>query len=208
MAAFTIPIAVFLVVIGRDLIVTLFTRTYAASAPIFVVTALGFVPGLLMTDSVLRVYAQTRFLVVLNVVRLVAVAAALLVLMPTLGLVGAALASLVATIVAKVVALARIRHLMAASTRTLLAWRSLATITAASVVAGVVAALASSVDLAVVLRIGVVTTVYVVTYAVLAVWWGVVSEATWRPLVSRLSAHRMTRQPRSADNELAPARER
>jgi O-antigen/teichoic acid export membrane protein len=208
MAAFTIPLAALLIVIGRDLIVALFTKTYEASAPIFVVTALAFVPGLLMTDSVLRVYAQTRFLVLLNVVRLLTVVMALLLLMPTFGLVGAALASLVATVVAKGVALVRMRRLMDASTWTLLPWRSLATITAASATAGVIAAIAGAgVEAHVVVRIALATTVYVVTYAVCAAWWGVVSEATWRSLLSRLSVRRQARAT-APDNQLAPVRER
>ena len=60
----------FLFVVARDLIVTLFTTTYAASVPIFMVWALTILPSIFAVNAVLRVYAQTRFLLVMNLMRL------------------------------------------------------------------------------------------------------------------------------------------
>jgi O-antigen/teichoic acid export membrane protein len=192
MAIVMFPAVGLLVVVSRDLVVFLFTRAYEASAPIFVVSAFAMVPGVLMTDAVLRVYAQTRFLVVLNVVRLIAVVIALAALLPVLGLVGAALASVGAAMAMKVMALARMGRLMGVSVRAVLPWHSLVTIAGAAGVAGVAAALVGAgLDVALVVRIGLVTVVYVCAYGLLAVWWGVVSESTWRPLLAwRPARHR------------------
>ena len=56
------PLAVALVVLARPFIITLYTDVYAASVPIFMVWALTIVPAIFAVDAVLRVYAQTRFL--------------------------------------------------------------------------------------------------------------------------------------------------
>jgi O-antigen/teichoic acid export membrane protein len=208
MAAVIFPAVGLLVVLAGDLIVFLFTRAYEASAPIFIVTALGLLPGLLMTDSVLRVYAQTRFLVVINVVRVIAVALALAALLPTFGLVGAALASLVAASVTKVLALARIRRLMGVSASAVLPWKSLGTVAAAAAVSGVVAALAAGVDAPLVVRIALVSTVYVSAYGLLAVWWGVVNATVWRALVSWRPARRKAAPRPGADSALASTGDR
>lgn len=208
MAAVMFGVAGFMVVVSRDLLVLLFTDAYAASAPVFVVTALTLLPSTFMTDSVLRVYAQTRFLVVLNAVRLCATVLAILVLLPTLGLVGAALAGLVAATVGKLVALARMRRLMAVSTRALLPWKSLGAITAAAVLAGLVASLVPArADLPLIARMALDTVVYGVVYGALAMWWGEVSRTAWRPLVAWLPARRDTSVGPAARKALAVVRD-
>ena len=65
------PLAVFLSISASSLIVGLFTDTYAASVPIFMVWVLTMLPAVMAVDAVLRVYAQTRFLLVMNLVRFV-----------------------------------------------------------------------------------------------------------------------------------------
>ncbi|PYM18812.1 MAG: hypothetical protein DMD81_05015 [Candidatus Rokuibacteriota bacterium] len=178
MAAFMVPAVALLVVLAHDLIVTLFTGAYEASVPIFAVTAIAYLPAALMTDSVLRVYAQTRFLVVLNFIRLFAVALALLALLPVLGLVGAALAMLVASVITKVIALWRLRQLLSVSTRGLLPWRGLAAIVSAAVIAGLVSGMVGAQPhLPAIIRMIVTGVVYVITYGALGLWWGVWSLA-------------------------------
>ena len=56
---------------GADAIIrVLFTERYAASVPVFMVSSLTVLLGTLQVDGVLRVYAQTRLLFALNVLRL------------------------------------------------------------------------------------------------------------------------------------------
>src|SRR5262245_59171593 len=74
LASIVFPLAAVLMLTARSLIVVLFTRTYLASVPVFVVWCLMILPSAFAVDGVLRVYAQTRFLLVMNVARLIIVA--------------------------------------------------------------------------------------------------------------------------------------
>ena len=70
LALVLVPVVGLLLVTSHTLIVLLFTDQYAAAVPIFTIWSLAILPGVFLTDAALRVYAQTRFLVVLNAVRL------------------------------------------------------------------------------------------------------------------------------------------
>ena len=131
----------FLEVVAGDLIVVLFTPTYAASVPIFRVACLAMLLGALMTDAVLRVHAQTRFLTVVNAVRLAVTVIALFVLLPSLQLPGAVLASLLAFAAGKVVSLARLRTLLGVGVSGLVPWRPLAITAVAATAAGALTSL-------------------------------------------------------------------
>jgi O-antigen/teichoic acid export membrane protein len=189
-AMMMLGVAGLMVVVSRDLIVLLFTDAYAASAPIFIVTALTLVPGLFMTDSVLRVYAQTRYLVMLSAVRLVAVVVALVVLMPAFGLVGAAVAGLVAATIAKVAALSRMRRLMDVPMRAVVPWRSLGALSAAAVIAGLCAWLLPLAELPLIVRLALGSFVYLVVYGALVLWSGQLGEGAGRSLTGWLPARR------------------
>src|SRR5206468_6900138 len=60
------PFVGLLLVNARELIVLLFTENYLASTPIFMVSSLYILLTVFQIDGVLRVYAQTRFLFVIN----------------------------------------------------------------------------------------------------------------------------------------------
>ena len=68
------PLAVFLMVDAREVIVFLFTKRYASSAPIFTVWCAMILLTTFQVDGVMRVFAQTRFLLALNLMRLAIVA--------------------------------------------------------------------------------------------------------------------------------------
>jgi O-antigen/teichoic acid export membrane protein len=131
------PLVGVLVVLAQELIVLLFTDAYAASVPVFIVWTLGTLLVVLLTDSVLRVYAQNRFLIIQNILRLVLI----LLLFPWFlghyGLVGAVLVTLVANGSAKLFALARVKTLLDVKLAQLLPWSSLAQILTLSVLAAV-----------------------------------------------------------------------
>jgi O-antigen/teichoic acid export membrane protein len=129
-----LPLAAFLMVSARDIIETLFTARYAASAPIFVAWSATVVLAALPTDCVLRVHAGTRDLLVINVVRLLAVIGSIVPLMRAFGLIGAALATALGLVVAKGAMLWRIGRLLEAGPVRLLPWGTL--LSAAAVAAG------------------------------------------------------------------------
>ena len=131
------PLAVFLVISARYLIVGLFTATYAASVPIFMISALTMLPAVTAVDAVLRVYAQTRFLLVMNLVRFVCVAGLTGWFLSMFGLGGAVLVTLLAMTVVKALGVVRIARLMHVGPREALPWGRLARIAARAGVSAV-----------------------------------------------------------------------
>jgi O-antigen/teichoic acid export membrane protein len=130
------PLVGLLVVTAHKLIVLLFTASYAASAPLFMVWSTSMLFTAIMTDSVLRVHADTRFLIVLNVMRLLVLVLAINLFLSRFGLMGAVLVTLLATLVAKAVALGRIKTILRCRISRLLPWGSLASTLAISAGAG------------------------------------------------------------------------
>ena len=131
------PLAALLVVGAHNLIVGLFTTTYAASVPIFVVWALTMLPAVMAVDAVLRVYAQTRFLLVMNLVRFVCVASLIGAFLSSFGLLGAVLVTLLGLTVTKTLGVVRVASLMHVGVRGALPWRRLAGIAAIAIVSTV-----------------------------------------------------------------------
>ena len=131
------PVAVGLVVLANPFIITLYTDKFAASVPIFMVWALTIVPAIFAVDAFLRVYAQTRFLLVMNLVRLGFVAGLITWFIDTFGLPGAVLVTLGAAIVAKTLGLVKIASLLRVRFVRVLPWATLGRIAARALVAGV-----------------------------------------------------------------------
>jgi O-antigen/teichoic acid export membrane protein len=166
------PLTALLVASASDLIIGLFTQTYAASIPIFIVWVLTMVPGVLAVDAVLRVYAQTRFLLIMNVVRFVCVAGLITAFLSSFGLTGAVLVTLVAVVVTKVLGAARIASLMGVGVREALPWRRLAVMAALSLISLLpLYWLQVSVEWPALARFVVGTGIYVATYLGLT-WLG------------------------------------
>ena len=136
LAFLLLPLGVFLVLMSRELIVGLFTTTYAASVPIFAVWAMTAVlPSIFAVDGVLRVYAQTRFLFWTNLLRLAFVAVFIGVFMSSMGLAGAVVVTFIGTMLVRLLGVARIARLMHVGLRDALPWGRLAAITARSGIA-------------------------------------------------------------------------
>jgi O-antigen/teichoic acid export membrane protein len=120
------PLVVGLVVVAHELIVVLFTDNYARSVPIFMVWVLSLLFTALLTDGVLRVYAQIRFLMLLGLIKLALLALTINWFLATFDLVGAVLVVLLTTVTSKVLALARIKSVMQCSLGQFLPWKELA----------------------------------------------------------------------------------
>ena len=138
------PMVGLLVVTAHSFIVLLFTERYAASVPVFIVSSLGVLLPVIAVDAVLRVRAETRALFGLNLVRLAVTVALIVPLVAWLGLVGAALATVLAAAVAKALGLVRIGRSMRLPVSRLLPWGGLGRIGAAAAVAAAAAALAQA----------------------------------------------------------------
>jgi O-antigen/teichoic acid export membrane protein len=133
------PLVALLCVAAHDIIVLLFTVKYLASVPIFIVWACMILLAPLQVDGVLRVFAETRMILVLNLVRVAIIAGLLKWSLGAFQLLGPVLVIALALLVFKVAALVRMRRLFEVSARDLLPWRKLTSIAIASVAAAAIA---------------------------------------------------------------------
>ncbi len=111
--------------IAHEFIVLLFTSDYAGSVPVFMVWSISMVFAGFLTDAVLRVYAQNRFLILLSSIKLVMVALTIQWFLVRFDLMGAVLVTLVVAFIAKLIALGRVMYLMETRLADFLPWRSL-----------------------------------------------------------------------------------
>jgi O-antigen/teichoic acid export membrane protein len=171
------PLVGLLIVVARELIVFLFTERYVASVPIFMVWSTVMLFAALQTDAVMRVYAQTRFLLACNAIRLAVIALFIHWLLSVFHLPGAVLVTILATAVAKGMALARMKSLMGAGLSDLLPWRSLAAILAVAAAAAVPALIVKSeLGASVFPRLVIASFVYAASYVALLYRFRLLSE--------------------------------
>lgn len=131
-----LPLSGFLVLVSRELITFLFTARYEASVPIFVVWLATLPLAVLQVDGVLRAHARTRALLMLNGLRLLLVFGLMSWSLSRLGPLGAVGVTIVGLAFFKVLALVRIKRLLGVGLPRLLPWNDLATILAATALAG------------------------------------------------------------------------
>ncbi len=164
-----VPLVALLEVVARDLIVAFYTPLYVESVPIFRLWCLTILFSVLQTDAVLRVHARTRFIFVLNLVRLAVIVATIGWALRAFGIPGAALAAVSALALAKGLALARMGSLMGSGLRRVLPWGSLATILAVSAAAAMPALLVGAMlEASPLARTVAVAAVYALAYVALA----------------------------------------
>ncbi len=133
------PLTLFCMVAARQIIVLLFTDKYVASVPIFMAWAAIILLSAFQVDGVLRVFAQTGFLLALNIMRLAIIAVLLLWSLSAFHLLGPVLVIVLATSAFKALALMRMKRLLELNVAQLLPWTSLAALFAAATGAGAVA---------------------------------------------------------------------
>jgi O-antigen/teichoic acid export membrane protein len=171
------PLVGCLLAVAYEVIVILFTETYAASVPVFMVWISAVLLIALLTDGVLRVYAQLKFLTVLGLAKLILVAATIPWFLEVFGLVGAVLATLLTTLLTKAVALARIKSLIGCTLAEFLPWRNLAGILLVAAAAMLPALLLKSVlILPPLLLLPVIASVYLASYIGLVWYSGILSD--------------------------------
>jgi O-antigen/teichoic acid export membrane protein len=187
LAFLLLPLTIGLLVLAQPFIIALYTTKFAASVPVFMVWVLTIVPMMFAVDAVLRVYAQTRFLLVMNIIRFAVVAGLIGVLIGSFSLVGAVLATLTALAAAKAAGVLRIAHIMHVPVTQVLPWRTLARIAARALAAAAPAwwlsQLLSSTPWLAFVAAG---TVYGVSYLVLSYAPGIAEPAAIRlPILER-----------------------
>jgi O-antigen/teichoic acid export membrane protein len=133
------PLAALVVIASREIIVFLYTQKYLESVPILRVWSVLILLSAFPVDGVLRVFARTRLILVLNLVRLAIIAGLMKWFFGTLHLLGPALVIVLAAVVFKIAAIARMKTLFETTFAELLPWRSLANLVCAVVGAAMAA---------------------------------------------------------------------
>ncbi|HKR78820.1 MAG TPA: lipopolysaccharide biosynthesis protein [Nitrospira sp.] len=171
-----VPLTVLLVIIARDVIVMLFTEAYAASVPIFMVSAIAILFAAIPIDGLLRVYAKTQVLLVINLVRLAMIALLIQWTVGAFGLVGAVLVTVLALAVGKTIGLAAAGSLWQVAVRRILPWGALSLIVSVSLAAALPAlAVSYGLQAPPFIRLLLVGAVYGSAYAAMALGFGLVS---------------------------------
>jgi O-antigen/teichoic acid export membrane protein len=164
------PLGALVAVAAREIIVLLFTAKYAASIPILMVWSVTILLATFQVDGVLRVFAQTRLLVALNLMRLVIIAGLIQWSLSKFSLIGPVFAIVLATLAFKTAALARMKWLLQVPVGELLPWRNLAALLGASAGAAAVALVVKSqLDAPKLPLLMATSAAHVITYALL-VW--------------------------------------
>jgi len=184
------PLVALLLIVARDLIVLLFTETYAASVPVFMAWSLAILFAAIPIDGLLRVYAQMQLLLVINIVRLAVVAGGMYWFVSGMGLVGAVLITMLALAVGKAMGLARMMTCWHVDLGRLLPWRELGSIAVATVAVCLPALwVASQVPASPVVRLMVISLIYGGGYIVLAWTAGLVRKSEREILLKWVSRH-------------------
>jgi O-antigen/teichoic acid export membrane protein len=136
-----VPLYVFMLVNARQVMTLLYTDRFAAAVPVFQVVLTLIPLTVVALDYVPRAFADTRFVLAVNVCRLVVTIVALAVLVGRFGAVGAAVAAVTGTAAAKGMAMMRAGSLLGVPVSRLIPWTKLAYLAGASVVAVIVASL-------------------------------------------------------------------
>jgi O-antigen/teichoic acid export membrane protein len=127
----------FLVALAPQVITVLFTGRYLASVPVFQLWTCSLVLAVPCVDAVLRACADTRFLLGLNLLRLLMVVLLITWCLDRFGLPGAVLVMLISTAATRALAVVRICRLTGATAAAVLPWRALATTTLCALAAAV-----------------------------------------------------------------------
>jgi len=167
------PLVAILLLLAPLLIVLLFGAAYQDSVPIFMVWTASTLFTVLLTDGFLRVYAENRFLILQNLLRLFVVVVLIQSFLQRFDLLGAVLVTTVATIIVKVVALQRVKRILETSFKNLLPWKALASTGMLAATAALPAGLfLNYVLLPPALMIVAAGSIYMMSYALLFFWLG------------------------------------
>ncbi len=192
LALFFFPLAAMVMTVAPETIVLLFTRKYLASVPIFIAWTALIPLAAFQVDGVLRVFAQTRLILILNLVRLAIIAGLLKWSLGAFQLVGPALVIALAMAVFKAAALIRIRELLEVKMRDLLPWGRLGgLVLAAAGAAGATWVIKSHLALPGLAVIATACAVYAATFGVLVWNFRLLSDAEIGALQRMLARGRM-----------------
>jgi O-antigen/teichoic acid export membrane protein len=171
------PLVGLLMVNAAPLITLLYTKSYAASIPIFMIWSLSILAAAFQTDGVLRVFADNRWLMFTNFVRLGVVVALMGSFLNVFQLKGAVYVTLTSIVIAKVFMLGRIKTRLEATLPQLLPWKAVGSVLLVAMLAAVPPlVLNAKVALPVFLLLPLSGMAYMITYTMLVLTFGLLTE--------------------------------
>jgi O-antigen/teichoic acid export membrane protein len=192
------PLFGLLLTTAHEVIVFLFTEAYLASIPIFMVWSSTVLLPVIQTDGAMRVYAQTRFLLLVSIIKIVLIFSGISWFLAVFHLTGAALITIAAIWLVKVLSLARLKQLMRVRLSQLLPWKSLGLNAFISIAAGIMAAtLKSHFDLSSLPLLLITGFAYAASYVVLALTLNLITQDERAALMAywqRFWRHQAARQ--------------
>lgn len=119
------PVFIFLQLMAHEIIVLLFTSTYLSAIPLFRISLLSLLTAIFLTESVLRAYAETHFILKNTFIKLVLTLVLVFPFLSWFGLSGGILTLVVVLAISKLLMLWKISRLIPRSPADLLPWRDL-----------------------------------------------------------------------------------
>lgn len=207
LALLLMPATAVLLLVATDLIPFLFTEVYRDAVPVFVVWTTAILLGIVQMDAALRVFADVRFLLGINLGRLALIGALLAFAVARLGLVGAVATTVLALAGGKALGIARLRTRLETGWSGILPWGDLGRIAAVSAGAALPGGLLwPELERGSFAALAVLGTSYALTYAALTLGFGLLQEdevPSWfRPLSragAEAPARRLGARPGNAD---------
>ena len=137
MAMVFFPMFVFLQLIARDFVLFLFTETYLPSVPIFRIALVTLLTAVVLTEGVLRAYADTRFILKVTFMKLVVTLILIFPFLNWFGLRGGVITLVIVLALAKAVLLWKMSQMVPLPASQLLPWRDLLNIAVFSLLCSV-----------------------------------------------------------------------
>jgi len=188
------PLVGLLIVNAYPLITLLYTTAYAASVPIFMVWSLSILFSIFQTDGVLRTFAQNRYLLIINITRLSAIVALMSWFFSAMNLMGPVILTLSGMLIAKIMAVVKVRSLLQTTFSRVLPWKTLGSVLIVSMLSAIPAMLVNSrLDMPSIVLLPISGIAYLATYSILIL--GLLNESeknSLRRVVSVLRARRET----------------
>jgi O-antigen/teichoic acid export membrane protein len=172
------PFVGLLLVTAYPLITLIYTTKYAASVPIFMVWSVSILFSALQTDGVLRTFAQNRWLFTLNITRLIVIVLLMGWFISAFHLVGAVLITLIGIVIAKSMALVRMKTLFRTTVAQLLPWKSLGSILVVAMLSAVPALIVNAkLDVPAFVLLPISGMAYMAGYTLLVLMFDLLSES-------------------------------
>jgi O-antigen/teichoic acid export membrane protein len=140
------PITVFFIFVSEEFITAVFTERYLSSVPIFIVTLLRLPTDIFITHTVLKAFAETKFIFKLNVVILIMTGIFVYFFIHIFGMIGAAVGTVLSFVLIRIIEILKIRKLIGIKLNRLIPWKILIKIMSISIICGIISSYIKSLD--------------------------------------------------------------